>query len=44
MVTIHSTVPIPCYSTDNRRQCGVPLALTVYEPGQSHYLQLIVET
>ncbi|XP_024917956.1 von Willebrand factor D and EGF domain-containing protein isoform X5 [Cynoglossus semilaevis] len=32
MVTIHSTVPIPCYSTDNRRQCGVPLALTVYEP------------
>ncbi|XP_075951060.1 von Willebrand factor D and EGF domain-containing protein [Anarhichas minor] len=31
-VTVHSTVPIPCYGADHGRQCGVPLALSVHEP------------
>ncbi|XP_071320848.1 von Willebrand factor D and EGF domain-containing protein isoform X2 [Trachinotus anak] len=31
-VTIHSTVPIPCYNTDHGHQCGVPLALSVHDP------------
>uniref|UniRef100_A0A8D3AQ72 Si:ch211-246m6.5 n=1 Tax=Scophthalmus maximus TaxID=52904 RepID=A0A8D3AQ72_SCOMX len=31
-VTIHSTVPVPCYISDHGHQCGVPLALSVHEP------------
>ncbi|XP_023151416.2 von Willebrand factor D and EGF domain-containing protein isoform X1 [Amphiprion ocellaris] len=29
-VTVHSTVPIPCFGHDH--QCGVPLALSVHDP------------
>lgn len=35
-VTIHSTVPVPCYISDHGHQCGVPLALSVHEPGQTY--------
>ncbi|XP_019957821.2 von Willebrand factor D and EGF domain-containing protein [Paralichthys olivaceus] len=31
-VTVHSTVPIPCYNTNQGHQCGVPLALSVHDP------------
>ncbi|XP_073318213.1 von Willebrand factor D and EGF domain-containing protein [Pagrus major] len=31
-VTVHSTVPIPCYDPDHGHQCGVPLALSVHDP------------
>uniref|UniRef100_UPI0037E70201 von Willebrand factor D and EGF domain-containing protein n=1 Tax=Semicossyphus pulcher TaxID=241346 RepID=UPI0037E70201 len=31
-VTVHSTVPIPCYGPDHGHQCGVPLALSVHDP------------
>ncbi|XP_015227189.1 PREDICTED: von Willebrand factor D and EGF domain-containing protein-like isoform X1 [Cyprinodon variegatus] len=31
-VTVHSTVPIPCFNSDLGQQCGVPLALSVHEP------------
>ncbi|XP_068575499.1 von Willebrand factor D and EGF domain-containing protein [Cebidichthys violaceus] len=31
-VTVHSTVPVPCYGADHGRQCGVPLALSVHDP------------
>ncbi|KAM4538056.1 von Willebrand factor D and EGF domain-containing protein [Fundulus diaphanus] len=31
-VTVHSTVPIPCFSSDPGHQCGVPLALSVHDP------------
>uniref|UniRef100_UPI003AABE1F2 von Willebrand factor D and EGF domain-containing protein n=1 Tax=Centroberyx gerrardi TaxID=166262 RepID=UPI003AABE1F2 len=31
-VTVHSTVPIPCYGPDRGHQCGVPLALSVHDP------------
>ncbi|KAI3366129.1 hypothetical protein L3Q82_009954, partial [Scortum barcoo] len=31
-VTVHSTVPIPCYGLDHGHQCGVPLALSVHDP------------
>ncbi|KAM3857261.1 von Willebrand factor D and EGF domain-containing protein [Diretmus argenteus] len=31
-VTVHSTVPIPCYGPDHAHQCGVPLALSVTDP------------
>ncbi|XP_054480085.1 von Willebrand factor D and EGF domain-containing protein [Anoplopoma fimbria] len=31
-VTVHSTVPIPCYAADHGRQCGVPLTLSVHDP------------
>lgn len=34
-VTVHSTVPIPCYGPDHGHQCGVPLALSVHDPGQT---------
>lgn len=34
-VTVHSTVPIPCYDPDHGHQCGVPLALSVHDPGQT---------
>lgn len=34
-VTIHSTVPIPCFTSNIGHQCGVPLALTVNDPGQT---------
>ncbi|XP_010765797.1 von Willebrand factor D and EGF domain-containing protein isoform X2 [Notothenia coriiceps] len=34
-VTVHSTVPIPCF--DHSHQCGVPLALSVQDPdGPGH--------
>ncbi|XP_069019839.1 von Willebrand factor D and EGF domain-containing protein [Embiotoca jacksoni] len=31
-VTVHSTVPIPCFGLDLGHQCGVPLALGVFDP------------
>ncbi|XP_030604190.1 von Willebrand factor D and EGF domain-containing protein-like [Archocentrus centrarchus] len=31
-VTVHSTVPIPCFTSNVGHQCGVPLALTVHDP------------
>ncbi|XP_042075813.1 von Willebrand factor D and EGF domain-containing protein isoform X2 [Haplochromis burtoni] len=31
-VTVHSTVPIPCFTSNIGHQCGVPLALTVNDP------------
>ncbi|XP_049426100.1 von Willebrand factor D and EGF domain-containing protein isoform X1 [Epinephelus fuscoguttatus] len=31
-VTVHSTVPIPCFDPDHGHQCGVPLALSVHDP------------
>ncbi|XP_037617334.1 von Willebrand factor D and EGF domain-containing protein isoform X1 [Sebastes umbrosus] len=31
-VTVHSTVPIPCFGPDHGHQCGVPLALSVHDP------------
>ncbi|KAM4711415.1 von Willebrand factor D and EGF domain-containing protein [Anableps anableps] len=31
-VTIHSTVPISCFSSNLGHQCGVPLALSVHNP------------
>ncbi|XP_032413040.1 von Willebrand factor D and EGF domain-containing protein isoform X2 [Xiphophorus hellerii] len=31
-VSVHSTVPIPCFSSNLGRQCGVPLALSVHNP------------
>ncbi|XP_047432109.1 von Willebrand factor D and EGF domain-containing protein isoform X2 [Mugil cephalus] len=31
-VTVHSTVPIPCFGPDLGRRCGVPLALSVHDP------------
>ncbi|XP_059183978.1 von Willebrand factor D and EGF domain-containing protein [Centropristis striata] len=31
-VTVHSTVPIPCYGLDHGHQCGVPLAVSVHDP------------
>ncbi|XP_039998529.1 von Willebrand factor D and EGF domain-containing protein isoform X3 [Xiphias gladius] len=31
-VTLHSTVPIPCYTPEHGHQCGVPLALSVHDP------------
>ncbi|XP_023282731.1 von Willebrand factor D and EGF domain-containing protein-like [Seriola lalandi dorsalis] len=31
-VTVHSTVPVPCFSPDGGHQCGVPLALSVHDP------------
>ncbi|XP_072233525.1 von Willebrand factor D and EGF domain-containing protein [Leuresthes tenuis] len=31
-VTVHSTVPIPCFDSDLGHQCGVPLALSVHDP------------
>ncbi|XP_034534029.1 von Willebrand factor D and EGF domain-containing protein isoform X3 [Notolabrus celidotus] len=31
-VTVHSTVPIPCYGPDLGQQCGVPLSLSVHDP------------
>lgn len=34
-VSVHSTVPIPCYGPDHGQQCGVPLALSVHDPGQT---------
>lgn len=34
-VTVHSTVPIPCFTSNIGHQCGVPLALTVNDPGQT---------
>lgn len=35
-VTLHSTVPIPCYTPEHGHQCGVPLALSVHDPGQTY--------
>lgn len=34
-VAVHSTVPIPCFSPDPGQQCGVPLVLSVHDPGES---------
>lgn len=34
-VTVHSTVPVPCYHADHGHRCGVPLALSVHDPGQT---------
>ncbi|KAM7365746.1 hypothetical protein PAMP_016658 [Pampus punctatissimus] len=31
-VTVHSTVPIPCYGPDHAHRCEVPLALSVQDP------------
>ncbi|XP_029306710.1 LOW QUALITY PROTEIN: von Willebrand factor D and EGF domain-containing protein [Cottoperca gobio] len=31
-VTVHSTVPIPCFGTEHGHQCGLPLALSVNDP------------
>ncbi|XP_055362364.1 von Willebrand factor D and EGF domain-containing protein isoform X2 [Betta splendens] len=32
MVTVRSTVPIPCFHPNHRPQCGLPLALSVHDP------------
>ncbi|KAM3585407.1 uncharacterized protein V6R79_017039 [Siganus canaliculatus] len=32
VVTLHSTVPIPCFGPDRGRQCEVPLALNIHDP------------
>lgn len=37
-VTVHSTVPIPCYGLGQGQQCGVSLALSVHDPGQTAVL------
>ena len=34
-VTVHSTVPVPCYHPDQGHRCGVALALSVHDPGQT---------
>uniref|UniRef100_A0A665T1V9 Si:ch211-246m6.5 n=1 Tax=Echeneis naucrates TaxID=173247 RepID=A0A665T1V9_ECHNA len=31
-VSVHSTVPIPCFDDDHGHQCGIPLALSVHDP------------
>ncbi|XP_036946841.1 von Willebrand factor D and EGF domain-containing protein isoform X2 [Acanthopagrus latus] len=31
-VTVHSTVPVPCYHPDQGHRCGVALALSVHDP------------
>ncbi|XP_026157027.1 von Willebrand factor D and EGF domain-containing protein isoform X3 [Mastacembelus armatus] len=31
-VTVHSTVPIPCYGPDQGHHCGLPLALSIHDP------------
>ncbi|KAG7503824.1 von Willebrand factor D and EGF domain-containing protein-like [Solea senegalensis] len=32
MVTVHSTVPVPCYNSEQGHRCAVPLALSVHDP------------
>ncbi|KAM6958041.1 von Willebrand factor D and EGF domain-containing protein [Tautogolabrus adspersus] len=31
-VTVHSTVPIPCFGPEHDHQCAVPLSLSVHDP------------